>query len=109
MGDGWKTSSQMSDDYSSYVSFLTFCGDFSISKLVSCCSFSDCQRLTSPYAEESHLDEKIQELKRKDEAIAQKEKTISSKLDSISLLESEIASLQVCGSGSSSLGFYYVF
>ncbi|KAG7037583.1 hypothetical protein SDJN02_01211 [Cucurbita argyrosperma subsp. argyrosperma] len=56
---------------------------------------------------ESNLDEKNQELMRKDEVLAQKEKIISAKLDSISLLESEIASLQVCGS--SSLGFYYVF
>ncbi|KAA0038726.1 structural maintenance of chromosomes protein 2-1-like [Cucumis melo var. makuwa] len=49
---------------------------------------------------ESDLDVKNQELKRKDEVIAQKEKIISAKLDSISLLESEIASLQVCGSSS---------
>ncbi|KGN60195.1 uncharacterized protein LOC101216465 [Cucumis sativus] len=46
---------------------------------------------------ESDLDVKNQELKRRDEVIAQKEKVITAKLDSISLLESEIASLQKKG------------
>lgn len=44
---------------------------------------------------ESHFDEKSKELKSKEEIIATKEKVIQEKLDSIALLESEVASLQV--------------
>ena len=44
---------------------------------------------------ESHVDEKSKELKSKEEIIVAKEKVIQEKLDSIVLLQSEVASLQV--------------
>lgn len=46
--------------------------------------------------EESLLDEKTKALKGKDGTIAEKEKLIQEKSDSITSLHSEIASLQVC-------------
>jgi hypothetical protein len=45
--------------------------------------------------QELHIDEKTQELKGKDDLIAEKEETIKAKTDSIASLQSEIASLQV--------------
>lgn len=45
--------------------------------------------------EESHISEKSQELKKKDELVAAKEKIIQDRLNSIDSLQTEIASLQV--------------
>ncbi|XP_030946707.1 uncharacterized protein LOC115971140 isoform X2 [Quercus lobata] len=46
---------------------------------------------------QSHVDEKSKELKSKEEIIVAKEKVIQEKLDSIALLQSEVASLQKKG------------
>lgn len=47
-------------------------------------------------SEESHIDEKTQELKSKDEVVAQKDKAIRDKSDRIASLQKELSALQVC-------------